>query len=802
MAIRVVCPACDAAFSVADDLKGKKIRCRECEKPVTVAAAKPKKVVEDDDEDVEERVQTKPRNPAPSRPRDDDDEPARPASRRRPRRYDEDEDEDDDRKPAGKAKKASPMPWILAAVGGSVVVLGGVITLVIVLANREPEKKTDNTPPQGPPKGMGPMAGGGGGPPAGMMGGMGKGGPKADGVIEAGEAKRIQENVMVAAKELDPEVTKKIEASTLFIEFQDKIKDPTSGGTGSGFLAFKPGLVLTNAHVVDMLEPGSEPPEVLKVFVHHGTPEEKELKGKVLGVDRKADLAVLEVDPTGLPEPLPVKSARELQATSRVYVCGFPLGTLISNRVTIFQGQVASLKHDENHVLDKVIMTSEMQLGNSGGPVVDDKGNVVGVNVARMMGSRINMAIPGEHVHAAVNGRLAHQRIGQSFRSLGRVSVPITFELINPLEHMEKVEVEVWTGDDTPKYRPPGSANAPPTPRSGDCPHQRYQFDLGREKLTGAPIAKGSFALPDVPQGKVIWWQPIITFTDKDKQRTTQWLRGEKYTPDDPVERRQLKLMHKNQPGTRNVQLKIRQKFGVPREKGDDQDLFVELTTELVEKGGPADAKGKSLLKVGVNQTRKDIHIPEELVKDKKERELDPEEQRALDSTSFLDLTLLLSERGDIDKALVQHRGVPDDIRMQVDSLGEEILDALQAVYLQLPNRTVSHLETWNAERPVPILLPFGTARAPMKVEYTYLGVRTREGREEALVDMLGSFRNRKGGIQVGGRFEGRALVDVDTGVVTLARANVGLHIGLPIRGLKLDLDGRMEVRLQRDLPR
>src|SRR5262249_49356271 len=132
----------------------------------------------------------------------------------------------------------------------------------------------------------------------------------------------------------------------------------------------------------------------------------------------------------------------------------------------------------------------------------------------------------------------------------------------------------------------------------------------------------------------------------------------------------------------------------------------------------------------------------------------------------------------------------------------EEILDALQAVYLQLPNRTVSHLETWNAERPVPILLPFGTARALMKVEYTYLGVRTREGREEALVDMLGSFRNRKGIIQVGGKCEGRALVDVATSVVTLARANVGLHIGLPIRGLKLDLDGRMEVRLQRDLPR
>ena len=50
MAIRVVCPHCDATFSVADELRGKKVRCRDCEKPVPVVAAKSKKAADEDDE--------------------------------------------------------------------------------------------------------------------------------------------------------------------------------------------------------------------------------------------------------------------------------------------------------------------------------------------------------------------------------------------------------------------------------------------------------------------------------------------------------------------------------------------------------------------------------------------------------------------------------------------------------------------------------------------------------------------------------------------------------------------------------
>src|SRR5262249_33490660 len=149
-------------------------------------------------------------------------------------------------------------------------------------------------------------------------------------------------------RELSSDIRKKIEDATVYIEVKDKEKNSTFTATGSGFVALEPGIVLTNAHVVDMLEPGSEEPESITVVVNSGRPNEKRLKGKVLGVDQRADLAALVVDRAVSPPPLTVKSSMGLAITQSVYVCGFPVGKQPARTVTVFQGQVASLSRDAN----------------------------------------------------------------------------------------------------------------------------------------------------------------------------------------------------------------------------------------------------------------------------------------------------------------------------------------------------------------------------------------------------------------------------------------------------------------------
>jgi serine/threonine protein kinase/S1-C subfamily serine protease len=665
---------------------------------------------------------------------------------------------------------------ITLAVFASVVIAG----LTIWLVNRDPDE----------------IAMGKADPPGGGM--MGKGGPGG-----GGPPAGVDPNPIAAAvanvRGLDPEVRKKIEAATVFIRVKDKEKDPTFAAAGSGFLAFEPGIVLTNAHVVDMLEPGSDEPESITVVARSGTAEEKQLKGKVLCVDQRADLAVVKVDPTGLPPPLSVKSTSGLTATQAVYVCGFPRGKQLSNSVTIFQGQVASLSRDESGVLDRVVLASEMQRGNSGGPVVNDKGEVVGVNVAGYAGMSINMAVPGDYIHVIMNGRIGPIRTGQSFISQGHVGVPVTAELMNPLGRLDKIEIEVWSGDDTAGYVPPTSRGNPPPARPGDSQRQRFELQIGPK---GNQVT-GEFDLPDLRAGKACFWQPVLTYKEKDKPSVVLWSSGEKYQPDLPVNRRGSKLSYKKSTGHRTVTISVKENFSVLAYKAEASVVTVKFDGELVEQPGTPDDKGKSVMRINIQTMRPDVKLPEELKKEFKEIEtMEKERQRVFNSVGHLDLRMLINERGDIDKGIASAKTAPQDIKPEVESMGDDILQWLQALSVPLPNRRMGYLDTWTAKQPWAVITPVADRHfKDVEMTYTYLGQRTRNDREEALVEMTGLIRKKEMGLRFGGKLEGRALVDLESGIVTLARATVSMNLDFPI-GPGLKARGTMDVSIDRSLPK
>ena len=129
-------------------------------------------------------------------------------------------------------------------------------------------------------------------------------------------------------------VLKKVKDATVFI----KVTHAKGAGSGSGFLVIDKGLVITNAHVVGMLEPGSKAPEKIELIFHSGETNEKSFKGDIVGIDRETDLAALVVDTkdakekSALPEPLLMSSASDLQETQQVYTFGFPFGERFSFR--------------------------------------------------------------------------------------------------------------------------------------------------------------------------------------------------------------------------------------------------------------------------------------------------------------------------------------------------------------------------------------------------------------------------------------------------------------------------------------
>ena len=142
-----------------------------------------------------------------------------------------------------------------------------------------------------------------------------------------------------------------------------QITTPT--GTGSGFIVDREGGVITNAHVVDYHA-------WVTVRLASGT----EYRGRVVGKDETIDLAYIELYATGAFTPVSMGDSDSLQVGADVIAIGFPLGDILQGDPTVTRG-ILSAKRDDFLQTD-----APLNPGNSGGPLVDSEGNVVGVNTA------------------------------------------------------------------------------------------------------------------------------------------------------------------------------------------------------------------------------------------------------------------------------------------------------------------------------------------------------------------------------------------------------------------------------------
>src|SRR5258707_878005 len=103
----------------------------------------------------------------------------------------------------------------------------------------------------------------------------------------------------------------------------------------------------------------------------------------------------------------PLSSFRKLETEDVLTVISFPFGSNIGKEITVSTSSVSSLRKEESGALTKVQVNGGMHPGNSGGPVVDSFGNVVGVAVSILRGTQINFAVPGDYVRSIFHGRIA-----------------------------------------------------------------------------------------------------------------------------------------------------------------------------------------------------------------------------------------------------------------------------------------------------------------------------------------------------------------------------------------------------------
>ena len=176
-------------------------------------------------------------------------------------------------------------------------------------------------------------------------------------------------------------------------------------GVGSGFILTADGFIMTNAHVVD----GAD--EVVVTLT-----DKREFKAKIVGADKRTDVAVVKINATGLPA-VKVGDVSRLKVGEWVMAIGSPFG--LENTVTA--GIVSAKQRDTGDYLPFIQTDVAINPGNSGGPLINMRGEVVGINsqiYSRSGGFMgISFAIPMDEAtrvsdQLRANGRVTRGRIG------------------------------------------------------------------------------------------------------------------------------------------------------------------------------------------------------------------------------------------------------------------------------------------------------------------------------------------------------------------------------------------------------
>jgi S1-C subfamily serine protease len=606
-----------------------------------------------------------------------------------------------------------------------------------------------------------------------------------------------------------PVDTQPIAKGRLTAEARDKVKRATvylrvtlpdgrkASGTGFFGVVGETNLVLTNAHVVGMIAPRARRPKQIEVFVNSGQSDEKRTTASVLGVDRASDLAVLRIESVpGLPTPLVVKSANGLGELDEVFVFGFPLGENLGKEITIRPSSVSSLRK-KNGVLERIQVNGGMDPGNSGGPVVDAAGDVIGVAVSGIPGRQINFAIPADRVGGMLNGRIQELGMGQTYKTKTGVAVPMNMVMIDPRGQVRKPAVEVWIGDKGTGRRPP-TASQPPL-ATGDTPHKRFEL-TDYDRVTG--VARGDVELPELPAGKEYWMQPVWV----NAAGREQWAAANSFPlPNLPVERKPALLVARQQNSRRTLTLTNKTTLRIGASDEEQDGFVITSTAKLSEQVGNASNQGADVLLKYLSLDRQ-LSAPGRPARTSPMLEkLKPFQDRMVGLLRVDAFGKLV--QNDLDVRYFQ--GLPAPVAEGLKNLHQPTQAGLEAMTILMPNKEVPPGERWKGRTSLPIDEPGRLQLGEMDVTYTYLGRRHRNGREEAVISLDGVVRQGRGGeVDLGGTASGIAVVDLGTGRISSAKTTVTVEVEVNISEAGEKSDDRLpekirvlatvEVRLER----
>jgi S1-C subfamily serine protease len=584
-----------------------------------------------------------------------------------------------------------------------------------------------------------------------------------------------------ANAELAADVVRKVKEATVYLRVT--LADGKVG-QGSGFFALEPGLILTNAHVVGMLHPDSQQPRKIEVIQNSGTRDEKKYEAQLLGWDRHSDLAVLRFKSSPLLAPLEVKSARGLRETQRVWVVGFPLGERLGKEITVSDSSISSLRREPNGLVSRVQVNGGMNPGNSGGPVVNARGDVVGVAVSGFRGTQINFAVPGDYVRLILDGRISGLLLGQPIIREGKTHVTATLSTIDPLRQMRHPFVEVWTGNPTPSSRP--ASNSRPAALADDSGHERQMLNYKNS------VARGDLLLPALPSGRSYWLQPGWT----DAAGQTRWANAQVCSVPPPVTQQPISLFHKQRIGDSPLVLNQWLTLQVSDPLRGDASLAINSQAKLTETVPAIDEQGLASVQLQYRDYNAEAQV------DNHRFGRDPELAEIRREISGHHAYLQVDPHGNCVSRRMDSTQETSRSKQRLEAILRDIELTIETMSVPLPNREVKPGENWRAERTLPLdqYGPWVKSGGIYDLTYSYLGSRPGPTGPEAVLALSGKLRQGQDQSQwLKGYAEGTAVVNLQSGQVSQVDALFAFELEMRAQNRAPGrTSGTLNIRLQR----
>lgn len=246
---------------------------------------------------------------------------------------------------------------------------------------------------------------------------------------------------------LPAEVVDGVKAATVFV----RVEGDGWAASGTGFVVSgdeKTLFIATNHHVASPAPATGGKPGTLTVVFDSGTKAERSFPATVAASDPDRDLAVLRVAGVKTPpKPILLTDAPKVAETTPVYSFGFPFGKALSSdkgfpAVTVGKASVSSLRNGPDGELAAIQIDGNLNPGNSGGPVVDAKGKLVGVAKSIIReGQGIGFIVPAGELGQMMQGRAGKVRLLPPKTADGKTTARVEVKLIDPTGNLKGASV-------------------------------------------------------------------------------------------------------------------------------------------------------------------------------------------------------------------------------------------------------------------------------------------------------------------------------------------------------------------------